>query len=133
MDRKLMAATAAAMVASGKGLLAADESSATVAKRFAGVDVENTEANRRAYRNLLFTTPGIGHGCLFQYFFPALTHRKWNKAVGQVVGRLFVAPPVGFLYGFAHAFSYGIGVHNYLASVVSRCPANGLYQAGFTS
>lgn len=60
MDRKLMAATAAAMVASGKGLLAADESSATVAKRFAGVNVENTEANRRAYRDLLFTTPGIG-------------------------------------------------------------------------
>ena len=60
MDRKLMAATAAAMVASGKGLLAADESSATVAKRFAGVNVENTESNRRAYRDLLFTTPGIG-------------------------------------------------------------------------
>jgi fructose-bisphosphate aldolase class I len=60
MDSKLMAATAAAMVASGKGLLAADESSATVAKRFAGVNVENTEANRRTYRDLLFTTPGIG-------------------------------------------------------------------------
>ncbi len=60
MDKKLMAATAAAMVATGKGLLAADESSATVAKRFAGVNVENTEPNRRAYRDLLFTTPGIG-------------------------------------------------------------------------
>jgi fructose-bisphosphate aldolase class I len=60
MDKKLMAATAAGMVAAGKGLLAADESSATVAKRFAGVNVENTEANRRAYRDLLFTTPDIG-------------------------------------------------------------------------
>ena len=60
MDKKLMAATAAGMVAAGKGLLAADESSATVAKRFAGVNVENTEANRRTYRDMLFTTPDIG-------------------------------------------------------------------------
>jgi fructose-bisphosphate aldolase class I len=60
MDKKLMAATAAGMVAAGKGLLAADESSATVAKRFGGVNVENTEANRRTYRDMLFTTPGIG-------------------------------------------------------------------------
>jgi len=59
MDKKLMAATAAGMVAAGKGLLAADESSATVAKRFAGVNVENSEANRRTYRDMLFTTPGI--------------------------------------------------------------------------
>jgi len=59
MDKKLMAATAAGMVAQGKGLLAADESSATVAKRFAGVNVENTEPNRRTYRDMLFTTPGI--------------------------------------------------------------------------
>ncbi|MBC7780914.1 MAG: fructose-bisphosphate aldolase class I [Proteobacteria bacterium] len=61
MDKKLMAETAAAMVASGKGLLAADESSATVAKRFSGVHVENTEPNRRAYRDMLFTTPDIGN------------------------------------------------------------------------
>jgi fructose-bisphosphate aldolase, class I len=60
MDKKLMAATAAGMVATGKGLLAADESSATVAKRFAGVNVENTEPNRRTYRDMLFTTPDIG-------------------------------------------------------------------------
>jgi fructose-bisphosphate aldolase class I len=60
MDKKLMAATAAGMVAKGKGLLAADESSATVAKRFDGVKVENTEPNRRAYRDMLFTTPDIG-------------------------------------------------------------------------
>jgi len=59
MDKKLMAATAAGMVAAGKGLLAADESSATVAKRFAGVNVDNTEPNRRAYRDMLFTTPDI--------------------------------------------------------------------------
>jgi fructose-bisphosphate aldolase class I len=46
------------MVQRGKGILAADESHPTVAKRFKAIDVESTEANRRSYRTLLFTTPG---------------------------------------------------------------------------
>lgn len=48
------------MVAPGKGILAADESTGTIAKRLASIDVENTEDNRRAYRELLFTTEGAG-------------------------------------------------------------------------
>jgi len=59
MDRNLLSKTAAAMLAKGKGLLAADESSGTCEKRFKSVGVESTEANRRAYRDLLFTTKGI--------------------------------------------------------------------------
>lgn len=51
--------TAAALVASGKGLLAADESSATVAVRFESVGMDNTEENRRTYRQLLLTAEGI--------------------------------------------------------------------------
>jgi fructose-bisphosphate aldolase class I len=51
-------ATARALVAPGKGILAADESSGTIAKRFAAVGVESTEDTRRAYRELLFTTDG---------------------------------------------------------------------------
>jgi fructose-bisphosphate aldolase class I len=50
--------TALALVAPGKGILAADESSGTIAKRLAAVGVESTEETRRAYRDLLFTTPG---------------------------------------------------------------------------
>ncbi|HEU6444693.1 MAG TPA: class I fructose-bisphosphate aldolase [Gaiellaceae bacterium] len=50
--------TARALVAEGKGILAADESSGTIKKRFDSIDVESTEENRRAYRDLLFTTPG---------------------------------------------------------------------------
>jgi fructose-bisphosphate aldolase class I len=49
--------TARALVAPGKGILAADESGGTIAKRFAGIGVESTEENRRAYRELLFATP----------------------------------------------------------------------------
>jgi fructose-bisphosphate aldolase class I len=50
---------ARAMVAKGKGILAADESSGTIKRRLESVKVESTDDNRRAYRELLFTTPGI--------------------------------------------------------------------------
>jgi fructose-bisphosphate aldolase class I len=52
--------TATALVAPGKGILAADESSGTIAKRFKSIEVESTEEHRRAYRELLFTTEGAG-------------------------------------------------------------------------
>ena len=48
---------AAAMVAKGKGILAADESNATCTKRFEKLGIQSIEENRRAYRELLFTTP----------------------------------------------------------------------------
>ena len=52
--------TAKALVAEGKGILAADESSPTIKKRFDKIGVESTDDNRRAYRDLLFTTEGAG-------------------------------------------------------------------------
>ena len=54
-----LATTAEALVAPGKGILAADESDGTIARRFESIGVESTEAHRRAYRELLFTTGGI--------------------------------------------------------------------------
>jgi len=54
-----MEAVARAMVTPGKGILAADESSGTIKKRFDTIGVESTEANRNAYRDLLFTSPGM--------------------------------------------------------------------------
>jgi fructose-bisphosphate aldolase, class I len=53
-----LAATAHALVAKHKGILAADESTSTIAKRFNSIKLESTEENRRAYRDMLFTTPG---------------------------------------------------------------------------
>jgi len=50
---------ARSIVADHKGILAADESTGTIKKRFDSINVESTEENRRAYRNLLFTTPGF--------------------------------------------------------------------------
>ena len=55
-----LAATVHALVQKGKGILAADESSPTMAKRFKSIGVESTEENRRAYRCMLFATPGLG-------------------------------------------------------------------------
>jgi fructose-bisphosphate aldolase, class I len=55
-----LAETAQAMVAAGKGIIAIDESNNTIKKRFDGVGIECTEENRRAYRELLLTTPKLG-------------------------------------------------------------------------
>jgi fructose-bisphosphate aldolase class I len=59
MDFRKLEETAAAIVAEGKGILAADESEGTIKKRFDSIAVESTEENRRAYRELLFTTEGV--------------------------------------------------------------------------
>ena len=53
-----LASVARALVAPGKGILAADESTATIKRRFDAIGVQNTEDNRRAYRELLFRTAG---------------------------------------------------------------------------
>jgi len=59
MDEQKLHETAQAIVAEGKGILAADESDSTIKKRFDSIGVESTEENRRAYRELLFTTEGV--------------------------------------------------------------------------
>jgi fructose-bisphosphate aldolase, class I len=58
MDIETLSATARELVAQGKGILAADESSGTIKKRFDSIGVESTEDARRTYRQLLFTTEG---------------------------------------------------------------------------
>src|SRR5438874_10901160 len=58
MGLEELEATAKALVAENKGILAADESDGTIKKRFDSIGVESTEDNRRAYRELLFTTEG---------------------------------------------------------------------------
>lgn len=60
MDIQKLNEVAKQMVAPGKGILAADESTGTIEKRFTKISVANTEDNRRAYREMLFTTPKFG-------------------------------------------------------------------------
>jgi len=59
MSIEQLAETAQAMVARGKGIIAIDESTATIGKRFEQVGIPNNEENRRAYRELLLTTPKL--------------------------------------------------------------------------
>jgi len=59
MNIEELKSVANAIVASNKGVLAADESSPTIKKRFDSIQVESTEENRRRYREILFTTAGI--------------------------------------------------------------------------
>ena len=59
MGLQELEATARALVAPGKGILAADESTGTIKKRFDSIGVESTEDTRRAYREMLFTTEGM--------------------------------------------------------------------------
>ncbi|MGZ5034704.1 MAG: class I fructose-bisphosphate aldolase [Usitatibacter sp.] len=82
MDTKLLTQTAKAMVAPGKGLLAADESSGTCKKRFDSVAVECNEENRRAYREMLFTTPKIGDFVSGVILFDETLRQKTKDGAG---------------------------------------------------
>lgn len=59
MEQNKLRTTCMKLIAKGKGILAADESSRTIAKRFAAIDLSSTEEHRRNYRELLFSTPNI--------------------------------------------------------------------------
>jgi len=59
MNLNELNAVANAMIANGKGILAADESTPTIKKRFDSIDAESTAGNRRRYREMLFTTEGV--------------------------------------------------------------------------
>ncbi len=81
MDKALLSKTAAAMVARGKGVLAADESSGTCEKRFKSVGVECTEETRRTYRGLLFTTPGAEQYLSGVILFDETLRQKTDEGV----------------------------------------------------
>jgi fructose-bisphosphate aldolase, class I len=71
-----LAKIARAMVAKGKGILAADESTGTIEKRFNSINVTNTEENRRAYREMLFTGKGIGQHISGVILYDETIHQK---------------------------------------------------------
>ena len=60
LDLDTLRTTARELVGPGRGILAADESTGTIHKRFDAIGLESTEETRRDYRQMLFTTPGIG-------------------------------------------------------------------------
>lgn len=75
---------AQAMVATGKGIIAVDESTNTIKKRFEAAGVENTEENRRRYRELLLTTPGLGEHISGAILFDETIRQKTSDGVPLV-------------------------------------------------
>jgi fructose-bisphosphate aldolase class I len=67
------------IVAPGKGILAADESTGTIGKRFQSINIENTEDNRRKYRQLLFTTPNLGEHISGVILYEETFHQSTDK------------------------------------------------------
>src|SRR5450432_371233 len=60
MNTHSLDATVHALLPNGRGILAADESFGTIEKRFVSLGIASTEENRRAYRQMLFSTPKLG-------------------------------------------------------------------------
>jgi fructose-bisphosphate aldolase class I len=81
MDKALLSRTAAAMVAKGRGILAADESSGTCETRFKTINTLCTEENRRVYRGLLFTAPGVEQFISGVILYDETTRQKTNDGV----------------------------------------------------
>lgn len=75
------------MVQEGKGILAADESNATVGKRFASIKIENTEENRRDYRLLLATTPDLEKHINGVILYEETFHQKDEQ--GTPIAKIF--------------------------------------------
>ena len=88
--------TVADMVVRGKGILAADESSPTITKRFAAVGVESTEENRRAYREMLFTAKGINEYISGVIMFEETLYQKTakGKPFPQLLAELGIVPGI---------------------------------------
>ena len=75
---------AQAIVSDGKGILAADESTGTITKRLGSIDVESTEENRRRYREILFTTPGVEEYISGVILYDETFHQRAQTPDGEV-------------------------------------------------
>jgi fructose-bisphosphate aldolase class I len=91
-----LGSVARSLVADGKGILAADESAPTIEKRLKAVDVPSTEEHRRAYRELLFTTPGVSEFISGVILFDETIRQKASDGTPfpEVLSRLGILPGI---------------------------------------
>jgi fructose-bisphosphate aldolase class I len=96
MNRSELETTARAMVAKGKGILAADESSGTIKKRFDSIKLESTEEARRTYRELLFTTPSAADYISGVIFYDETLRQKTKDGTpfAQYLSKLGIVPGI---------------------------------------
>lgn len=96
MSEMNMEAVARAMVAPGKGILAADESFPSIKKRFDSIGIESTEEHRRAYRDMLLTAPGLGEYISGVIFFDETLRQSTAAGVRfvEVLERAGIIPGI---------------------------------------
>jgi fructose-bisphosphate aldolase class I len=96
MNTAELTATAKAMVTKGKGLIAMDESAPTIAKRFKHSNIEDTEENRRAYRELILTTPDLNKYISGAILFDETIRQKTKDGVpfAQHLQKLGIIPGI---------------------------------------
>ena len=84
------------MVQAGKGILAADESAPTIARRFAAINVESTEENRRNYRGMLFSTPGLDEFISAVILFEETLTQQSDEGIAlpEVLARKGIVPGI---------------------------------------
>ena len=88
--------TVAALLASGKGILAADESFPSIEKRFQPFNISSTEENRRAYREMLFTTPGLNAFISGAILFDETIRQKTSEGIplSEVLAKQGMVPGI---------------------------------------
>ncbi len=96
MSTHELEATARAILPAGKGILAADESAGTITRRFESIRLASTEETRRAYRELLFTTPGIEEFISGVILFDETIHQKAQDGTpfAEVLARKGILPGI---------------------------------------
>jgi len=96
MNRSELEGIARAMVAPGRGILAADESTGTIKKRFDAIKVENTEENRRAYREMLFSAQGIAEHISGVIMYDETLRQKTRAGVPfpELLAKLGIVPGI---------------------------------------
>jgi fructose-bisphosphate aldolase, class I len=96
MNRSELERIARAMVVKGKGILAADESSGTIKKRFDSIKLESTEENRRIYREMLLTAPAIADYISGVIFFDETLRQKTREGTSFVdhLNKLGIVPGI---------------------------------------
>jgi fructose-bisphosphate aldolase class I len=96
MNRTELARIANAMVAKNKGILAADESTGTIKKRFDSIKLESTEEHRRTYRELLFTAPGAAEYISGVIFYDETIRQKTKDGTPfpQYLSKLGIIPGI---------------------------------------
>ena len=96
MNAQALIETARALVADDKGLLAMDESTSTCDKRFARLGIPQNEEARRAYRELLVTTPGLGDSISGAILFDETIRQQTNDGIPflAVIARAGIIPGI---------------------------------------